>query len=366
MKITIVGAGPSGLFLAHRLLARSKHYQVQIFEKLDAPNSIDNSNSQEFGFGFGTKAQEWLKSIDGLWELLLEQSVSLESGRLILISRRHLCASLLQLLNNRYGTETIKALPRLSVEFNTSVLDVFLESREILIEQASVQQRIAYELLVAADGVRSKVRSAMVASNPQIYAFKQKSRPHVWKVFQLPEQPNWERNLIRLQKRNFWSIDAFGACIPHSDGRFSALIFWQPKGDNERLNPCGISTCEQIQVLLHQMKPTLPYPVLEQDSASAFLNERPSFEYWSECSCYHHVEGCVVAIGDAAHSMFSLLGQGCTAALADAIALDTLLERYDNDLTLALPAFSDERVPEGQAASNLSLIALVFFTHCFN
>jgi kynurenine 3-monooxygenase len=359
MKVVIVGAGPSGLFLAHKLLSRNQKYQIEIFEKLEAPCLTHLSCDREFGFGLWEKAQTYLKSIDGLWELVSVEAVSLNAGKLILFPRRRLCAILLKVLYERYSKD------RLLVNYKTSVMGVSLESHEIFVETELGQQKVAYDLLVAADGVHSSIRKDAIASNPQKYNFEQMYRPHVWKVLELPEQSNWEQaqsNMIRLQKRNLSSISAFGAYIPRHNGSWSALIFWQPKDNNNSLNPCGIDSPERLQQLLHQMQsPTLSDPKLDLEKAKGFLAKRPSHEYWSQLDCYHHQEGRIATIGDAAHAMFSLFAQGCTAALADAAELDALLKKYNDDLDLVLPEFSNIRVAEGQAASDISLISLVVF-----
>ncbi len=75
----------------------------------------------------------------------------------------------------------------------------------------------------------------------------------------------------------------------------------------------------------------------------------------------HDLDDRAVLIGDAAHEMFSLLGQGCTAAIADAVALDDLLQQHSDQLEIVLPQFSAQQVEEGHAASDLGLIALVFY-----
>ena len=59
--------------------------------------------------------------------------------------------------------------------------------------------------------------------------------------------------------------------------------------------------------------------------------------------------------------MFSLLGQGCTAAIADAVALGSLLQQHPEQWSIVLPQFSMQQVEEGRAASDLSLIALIFY-----
>jgi 2-polyprenyl-6-methoxyphenol hydroxylase-like FAD-dependent oxidoreductase len=123
-----------------------------------------------------------------------------------------------------------------------------------------------------------------------------------------------------------------------------------------------VTTPEELQQLLQAMAPKrLSTLKLDPDQARAFLAAQPGHEYWSQCQRYHDLEGRAVLIGDAAHGMFSLLGQGCTAAIADAVALSALLQQYSEQWSLVLPQFSMQQVKEGQAASDLSLLALVFY-----
>ncbi|OUL29083.1 hypothetical protein BV378_06780 [Nostoc sp. RF31YmG] len=88
---------------------------------------------------------------------------------------------------------------------------------------------------------------------------------------------------------------------------------------------------------------------------------RVGHEYWSQCHYYHDLQAQAVLIGDAAHSMFSLLGQGCSAAIKDAVVLELLLRQHGEQLSLVLPEFSAQQVEQGHAASDLGLIALVFY-----
>jgi len=168
--------------------------------------------------------------------------------------------------------------------------------------------------------------------------------------------------IIRLQKRSTQFGLVFGGCLPQKDGNFTALLFWQPVGSSDQINPCGITTVEELQQLLQEMFPkNLPALKPDRDQAAAFLAAQPGHEYWSQCRCYHDLEGQAVLIGDAAHGMFSLLGQGCTAAIADAVALDSLLQQHGDQLSAVLPQFSAQQVAEGHAASDLSLIALIVY-----
>ena len=168
--------------------------------------------------------------------------------------------------------------------------------------------------------------------------------------------------MIRLEKQSSEFGLNFGAVLPKKNGVFNALIFWTPTDRRNSINPCGVDTVEKLEKLLQEMlADNIPQIKIDSEKAKIFLKTKPSHEYWSKCDRYHNLEGKVVLIGDAAHNMFSISAQGCTAALADVIILDELLEKYQNDLSQVLPKFSEKQVKEGHAASDLNLIALVVY-----
>lgn len=363
MNVVIIGAGPAGLFLAHRLLALSPSYTVRIYDCNRNPTDLESFDSRGYGLGLGARVQQWLNSIEGLGEQLTCEGIKFNPSGLILMPRRQLCALLVQLLLKQFGSRTSDET-RLSVKFNASVVDVDLARHEVRIKRESGSETVAYDLLVGADGIHSTIRSAMMDSNPDAINFQQQQRPQVWKVLQLPINPELQTppRIIRLQTQRTRFSLVFGACLPQKDGHFSALIFWQPMGSSDQMNPCGITTVEELQQLLQEMAPKDLNPLkLDRDQAMAFLAAQPGHEYWSQCRCYHDLEGRAVLIGDAAHGMFSLLGQGCTAAIADAVALASLLQQHPDQWSLVLPQFSVQQVEEGHAASDLSLIALIFY-----
>ena len=69
---------------------------------------------------------------------------------------------------------------------------------------------------------------------------------------------------------------------------------------------------------------------------------------------YHSLKLKALLMGDAAHATSPQIGQGMNTALADAAVLDELLDKYNDDLDVVLPAFSKERVKEGNALTDLS------------
>lgn len=269
------------------MLAISPSYTVKIYDCNQNPTDLESFDSTGFGLGLGARVQHWLKSIDGLREQLASEGIEFTASGLILIPRRQLCALLVRLLLTRYDNQVSNGSSRLSVNFNVSVVDVDLARHEVVIERESGSEKVAYDLLVGADGIHSTIRSAMMVSKPDKNDFQQQQRPHVWKVLHLPQQPELQQyppRIIQLQKRfpEFGLI--FGGGLPQKDGRLTALIFWQPVGSNDRINPCGITTVEELQQLLQEMFPkNLPVLKSDQDQAVAFLAAQPGSEYWTQC-----------------------------------------------------------------------------------
>lgn len=71
------------------------------------------------------------------------------------------------------------------------------------------------------------------------------------------------------------------------------------------------------------------------------------------CDRFHDGDS-VLLIGDAAHAVSPSVGQGCNASLEDVRVFERLLEQHEDDWSLALPAFTQQRVPDAHALKELS------------
>jgi 2-polyprenyl-6-methoxyphenol hydroxylase-like FAD-dependent oxidoreductase len=72
------------------------------------------------------------------------------------------------------------------------------------------------------------------------------------------------------------------------------------------------------------------------------------------CNFYHSHKLQALLLGDAAHATVPNLGQGMNTALEDASVLNRLLDTHQDNWELVLSAFSQERVKEGNALTEMS------------
>ncbi|WP_019504161.1 NAD(P)/FAD-dependent oxidoreductase [Pleurocapsa sp. PCC 7319] len=66
------------------------------------------------------------------------------------------------------------------------------------------------------------------------------------------------------------------------------------------------------------------------------------------------VGGQILLIGDAVHAVSPSIGQGCNAALQDAMIFAQVLDEYQDDWEKALPAFTSKRLEDVHALRDLS------------
>lgn len=61
-------------------------------------------------------------------------------------------------------------------------------------------------------------------------------------------------------------------------------------------------------------------------------------------------------LGDAAHTMTPVLGQGLNCGLEDVIVLATILQQHERDVDSALPAYNNARWPDVEAMLKINKI----------
>ncbi|KAJ7518991.1 hypothetical protein O6H91_20G018200 [Diphasiastrum complanatum] len=376
----IVGAGPSGLLLAHMLLSNPtlpRHLlPITILEAGSDPRiPMPLFKSRQYCVGLSARGRDAIGRVKGLWEEVQKEGVPTSQFILhsrkrsislkrspdkpsLLINQRSLAATLLTRL------EDCHAGGRLKVYFNTACVGADFGSQTVTF-MGNLEGTVSYNLLVGGDGARSTVRTEFIRQ--RAFDYQQISMPYYFKVLHVPrpseladyavhsfrlskedseEKAKWPGILIPLSQSEK-SFLQFG-CFPTPNNGMSVLIEWSP--DSIPKDLLQIKEPSELKAYIERYMPPLRVPL---EAAEAFISQRPTSSMKVKCSRFHDVQGRAVLVGDAAHAMSNALGQGCNSSLQDAVALDNALHE-EADLTLALEKYSTQQIREDHAAAYLS------------
>ena len=407
LKVTISGAGPTGLLLAHLLLqkgaARVTLYESRPDPRLTAvtgsnPNNIQAAAAALAGFayalGLGIRGRSAIQAVDQqLWHAVKQRGNECDRFRLqagpfniklrdsprkrqkllrnkvksngqeplpepsLLLFQVDLCIALLNELERRHGTDG----GRLQLNFGSRIVDCDLEKRRIVVDSRNKNETIinSYDLLVGCDGVNSVVRNAMSQAAPTQFAADKKVLPGEFKVARLDTiPPKMDPNAVSLILPKKGSTTLF--LEPTVNGSCCILFAGRGGADNPILS--ANSTMEnKTEILAETLVES--FPLLTgadlKDVAEQLLTQKPGSASSVTCNVYHYFSSAAIA-GDAAHATGGVSGQGVNSALLDAVALrDCLLEGYDpsnkqESLVRCLVRYSQRQVPEGKALYDLS------------
>lgn len=316
VDIVIVGAGMVGLAVAN-LLAQSDLANVTV---IDAGRKPDFSSAGELSLRVSAIAPgsvELLRAI-GVWDEIVAQRVCPYRGMRVWDAAAH-----------ADGPETVAfsadefAMPQLgfivenilvrtalfkkvvqtnvAMRFETTIKSMRKNSNRYELELDS-GRTLAPELVIGADGARSFVRNAA--------AIEINSWPHAQKAFITHLVPELDHRNTAWQR--FLSDGPIGI-LPLHDGRVSIVWSTTPENADEAL----AMTEQQLASRLTAVSGG----VLGRLTAAG---DRAAFPLESQ-HAKHYVTPGLALVGDAAHAIHPLAGQGVNLGFADAIKLADVL-----------------------------------------
>lgn len=368
-KVVIVGAGASGLLLAHYLLQRDGEYFVEIYERHHDPRTISVTKSRTFPIALNDRGMKAIAQIPGLTDAVKAISVEMSGtishpskGKKIYISRKKSLTTLdrTELVKVFLNTLEQNNGDRLKIHFEHSCIGVDLAAKQAHFSTPKLEITVDYDLVIGADGARSQVRKAF--QDTKLFELEQKYISNDYKSIYSTSGDDSESNPI-LEKNQIhsWRLkDGTVVLLLHQHDDSMAGVIHFPRDNNQIVN---LKSETEVRQFFNQNFPEVGQ-LMSASEASAFLARPIATTLTIRCNRYHY-DNSALLIGDAAHAVSPSLGQGCNSALEDVTILNRLLDEHADNLDLVLEQFTKQRLADAHAVVELSNYTLPFAQNLF-
>jgi 2-polyprenyl-6-methoxyphenol hydroxylase-like FAD-dependent oxidoreductase len=225
-------------------------------------------------------------------------------------------------------TAACREVPSIHLDENAQVTGYTEEGGKVLVSLAD-GRRVEGDLLVGADGLRSKVREqVMGASDPELIGYV--AHRVIVPIEKAPEG-------VPLDDVVLWGGPGFHIVnYPLRDkGIFNIVAVFQTDTFSEKLDPEAYRA--ELLRTYKDAHPAMRAMIEMVDLERRWpIGDRPPQRGWSK--------GRAVLLGDSAHATLQSLAQGACMAIEDAVVLTELLELAGEDHAAAFTRYEKERL----------------------
>ncbi len=329
LRIAVVGGGPGGLLFAKLAKQSNPDFQVDVFEQ--------NASGATYGFGvvLADVALDILNGVDPGLKARISEIAEFQD-RITIVHK----GEQIDLKGNGFmGISRVKLLNLLQDNALEAGVNIHFESRK-----TDAIQFPDYDLIVAADGVNSAIRSSLNAH------------------FQATKEPLLNKWVWYATKKRLSSVGLifketeFGTFIAHSY-RFSpdmgtfviecSEATWRRAGLDSASDEVSREFCENVFVDYLEGAPLV-------SNRSLWFNP----EFVTSKNWYHQN---IVLIGDALKTVHPSIGSGTRMAFQDAMALAKALDDCECDVDETLRTFDARRRSGANSFQDAAMKSILWY-----
>ena len=334
LRVGVIGSGTAGP--ASAILLADAGHEVTLFERAPSIEPV--------GAGLLLQpAGQWVLGRMGLLEGMRACAAEVDrllghtaSGRLVLdLAYSGLGPELVGLGVHRAALidlmlARVSETPGCSLRCNADILSLGRRGEEQFLEMGGGSEAGPFDLVVLADGARSKLRE-------QTGLVRQASEypwGALWAIVPDPEDV-FPRTLRQVYQGNGTFLGFLPTGRTRPDGEALVSIFWSVR--NDRVSALKERPFSELRNRMLGLCPSGESALARLNSWDQMMHAR-----YMDVTLRRPYRSGLVCIGDVSHAMSPQLGQGVTLALQDAWALAESIAQAD-DLTAALSAYARKR-----------------------
>ena len=239
----------------------------------------------------------------------------------------------------------------ITFHFNHKLLKANLDKSELTFERTDIEDpnqkvfTVSADLIIGCDGAFSAVRKEMM-KRPR-FNYSQEYIPHAYMELSMPPVNGdfaMPPNYLHIWPRGQFMMIG----LPNQDKTFTVTLFMPT------------TTFEDIkdrEGLLHFFNENFRDSINligKETLVKSFFSNRALPLVSVKCFPYN-VGNKALIMGDAAHAMVPFYGQGMNCGMEDCLVLEDALDKYGDDLGLALEEYSRNRNPDAEAMCDLAM-----------
>lgn len=240
--------------------------------------------------------------------------------------------------------------PSIKYNFNRKCTDVELNTNTLVFdnEETKKEEKHSFDKIFATDGAYSAVRLRL--QKTVMFDYSQKYLEHGYKELIIPADADGthklDKNCLHIWPRGEFMMIA----LANFDGSFTCTLFFPMVGEKSFET---INTREKVSAFFNEtFTDAVPLmPTLLDD----YFDNPTSALMMVRCSPWNF-EDKILLLGDAAHATVPFYGQGMNCGFEDCMIFQEMLESANDNWEGLFTAYSKERVKDGNAIIDLSLM----------